>query len=455
MSPAGSQSTVRDKRRKQRRTALFVLLAAGAASLLLAGCGAFDGDEGIPAFTPAELTALPEDEWITNGGTVYNQRYSPLDQLTPANVSDLKGVWRIQLDSATDAKYSGEAQPLIHDGVAYLSTGASDVFALDVDSGKTIWRYDGNLFDEITTVCCGWTSRGVAIGDGRVYLGKLDGKLVALDASSGKEVWSASVGAWQNGETITSAPLYYDGLVITGLSGGEFGIRGSVTAYDAETGKKAWRFHTIPGPGETGHETWPQDNDAWKHGGAPVWQTPAVDPELGLLYFSTGNTSPDFDGSSRKGDNLFANSIVALDAKTGEYRWHFQQVHHDIWDLDSPSPVVLFDVTIDGDAAARSRRGEQDRLGLHPRPDERQAPRRDRREGGSPGAAPAHLPDAAPSRGRCVHSSVGHTGGGGTAEGGSRRSLRSRPAGRTSSAGRSGTTSTRARSSLHSGGREE
>ena len=151
MSPAGSQSTVRDKRRKQRRTALFVLLAAGAASLLLAGCGAFDGDEGIPAFTPAELTALPEDEWITNGGTVYNQRYSPLDQLTPANVSDLKGVWRIQLDSATDAKYSGEAQPLIHDGVAYLSTGASDVIALDVDSGKTIWRYDGNLFDEITT----------------------------------------------------------------------------------------------------------------------------------------------------------------------------------------------------------------------------------------------------------------------------------------------------------------
>ena len=186
MSPAGSQSTVRDKRRKQRRTALFVLLAAGAASLLLAGCGAFDGDEGIPAFTPAELTALPEDEWITNGGTVYNQRYSPLDQLTPANVSDLKGVWRIQLDSATDAKYSGEAQPLIHDGVAYLSTGASDVFALDVDSGKTIWRYDGNLFDEITTVCCGWTSRGVAIGDGRVYLGKLDGKLVALDAKLGQ-----------------------------------------------------------------------------------------------------------------------------------------------------------------------------------------------------------------------------------------------------------------------------
>ena len=229
-----------------------------------------------------------------------------------------------------------------------MSTGASDVFALDVESGKTIWKYDGNLDDEINTVCCGWTSRGVAIGDGRVYLGKLDGNLVALDADSGEEVWSAAVGDWRKGETITSAPLYYDGLVITGISGGEFGVRGSVTAYDAETGKLVWRFYTIPGPGETGHETWPQDNDAWKHGGAPVWQTPAVDPKLGLLYFSTGNTSPDFDGSSRKGDNLFANSIVALDAKTGEYRWHFQQVHHDIWDLDSPSPVVLFDLKIDG-----------------------------------------------------------------------------------------------------------
>jgi alcohol dehydrogenase (cytochrome c) len=324
-------------------------LVAGAAAVMLVGCGVFDSTEGIPAFDADELTALPEQHWITNGGTVFNQRYSPLDQLNPSNVADLKGVWRVQLGSATELKYSGEAQPLVHDGIAYLSTGASDVFALEVSSGETIWKYEGNLDDEITTVCCGWTSRGVAIGDGRVYLGKLDGKLVALDASSGEEVWTVAVGDWRDGETITSAPLYYDGLVVTGLSGGEFGIRGSVTAYDAETGKEAWRFYTIPGPGERGHETWPQDNDAWKHGGAPVWQTPAVDPELGLVYFSTGNTAPDFDGSNRKGDNLFANSIVALDAKTGEYRWHFQQVHHDIWDLDSPSPVVLFDLEIDGE----------------------------------------------------------------------------------------------------------
>jgi quinohemoprotein ethanol dehydrogenase len=349
MRPASMESRLRDRRpERHRRHVVFLLLIAFAA-LIVAGCGSSgDGSKDIAAFTDDELTALPEQDWITNGGTLFNQRFSPLDQVTRSNVADLKGVWRIHLGSATDAKYSGEAQPLIHDGIAYVSTGESDVFAFDVKSGKTIWKYEGNLEDEISTVCCGWTSRGVAIGDGRVYLGKLDGKLVALDAKSGEEVWSADVGDWRNGETITSAALYYEGLVITGLSGGEFGVRGSVTAYDAETGKLVWRFYTIPGPGETGHNTWPQDNDAWKHGGAPVWQTPAVDPKLGLLYFSTGNTAPDFDGSARKGDNLFANSIVAIDAKTGEYRWHFQQVHHDIWDLDSPSPVVLFDLTVDG-----------------------------------------------------------------------------------------------------------
>jgi quinohemoprotein ethanol dehydrogenase len=344
---ASFQSRLRDSLRRQRRLPIAGLLVlVSAAALTLAGCGG--STKAVPAFTADELTALPQQDWLTNGGTLFNQRYSPLDQIDRSNVADLKGVWRTHLSSATAFKYSGETQPLVHDGVIYLSTGASDVFALDVESGKTIWQYEGNLDQSINTVCCGWTSRGVAIGDGRVYLGKLDGNLVALDAHSGQEVWSAAVGDWRKGETITSAPLYYEGLVVTGISGGEFGVRSRVTAYDAETGKLVWRFYTIPGPGEVGHDTWPQDNDAWKHGGAPVWQTPAVDPKLGLLYFSTGNTSPDFDGSSRKGDNLFANSIVAVDAKTGEYRWHYQQVHHDIWDLDSPSPVVLFDLTVDG-----------------------------------------------------------------------------------------------------------
>ncbi|HET7513559.1 MAG TPA: PQQ-binding-like beta-propeller repeat protein, partial [Gaiella sp.] len=210
------------------------------------------------------------------------------------------------------------------------------------------WTYDSGISQKINTVCCGWLSRGVAIGEGKVFIGQLDGQLVALDQETGKVAWKTAVGDWRKGYTITAAPLYYDGMVVTGVSGGEFSIRGRVQAYDAETGKLVWRFYTIPGPGEAGHDSWPAAGDAWKHGGAPMWQTPAVDPELGLVYFSTGNASPDLDGSRREGDNLFAASIVAVDAKTGKYRWHFQQVRHDIWDYDSPSPVVLFDTEIDG-----------------------------------------------------------------------------------------------------------
>jgi alcohol dehydrogenase (cytochrome c) len=301
--------------------------------------------EPAPAFSTDDLAAEPTDQWITNGGSTMNERYSPLDQISTDNVADLKGVWRTHLrDSGTAAKYSAEGQPLVYDGVVYVPTGADDVFAVSVDSGKILWEYQAKLDQKINTVCCGWLSRGVALGDGKVYIGQLDGQLVALDQRTGKVAWKTEVGSWRKGFTLTHAPLYYDGMVIVGGSGGEFSIRGRVQAYDATTGKLKWRFHTIPGPGEVGHDTWPSDNDAWKHGGAPVWQTPAVDPELGLLYFSTGNASPDLDGSKRAGDNLFAASIVAVDAHTGKYRWHYQQVHHDIWDYDGPSPVVLFDL---------------------------------------------------------------------------------------------------------------
>jgi alcohol dehydrogenase (cytochrome c) len=303
-----------------------------------------------PAFAADDLVALPREAWITNGGTLANQRYSPLDQIDTGNVAQLKGVWMTHLNgSATAAKYSAEAQPLVYEGVVYVPTGENDVFAVSVATGQILWQYEGKLDQTISTVCCGWLSRGVALGDGMVFLGKLDGSLVALDQKTGQERWKTQVGRWQDGYTITSAPLYYDGMVITGVSGGEFGIRGRVTAYDAETGAERWRFYTIPGPGEIGHDTWPADNDAWTHGGAPVWQTPSLDPELGLIYFSTGNASPDLDGSRRAGDNLFNASIVALDAKTGAYRWHYQFVHHDIWDYDAPSPTVLFDVEIDGE----------------------------------------------------------------------------------------------------------
>jgi quinohemoprotein ethanol dehydrogenase len=302
-----------------------------------------------PAFSAKELTASPTAGWITNGGNVYNQRYSPLTRINRDNVAQLKPQWRTHLNgSGTDSKYSGQAQPLVYDGVIYVPTGANDVFALDVETGKILWTYQAHLDSGITVVCCGWMSRGVALGDGKVYTGQLDGKLLALDQRSGAVVWSVQAETNADGFSITAAPLYYDGLVITGFAGGDRGSRGRVKAFDARTGKLAWTFYTIPGPGEAGHDTWPADNDTWKFGGAAVWQTPAVDPALGLVYFSTGNPGPDLNGSVRRGDNLFSVSMIAVDAKTGKYRWHFQQVHHDLWDYDAPNPVILFDAVYDG-----------------------------------------------------------------------------------------------------------
>ena len=296
-----------------------------------------------------DAAALPTDSWLKSGGNFFNQNYSPLAQIDRHNVANLKAVWRARLDgSGANAKYSGEAQPIVHEGVVFIVTGADDVFAISVKTGQILWKYQANLDEKISTVCCGWTSRGLGLGEGKIYVGQLDGRLVALDEKSGKPVWSIQAERWQEGYTITAAPLYFDGRVIVGFAGGENGTRGRLKAYDAESGRLMWTFFTVPGPGEIGHETWPQDNDAWKHGGATIWQTPAVDQELGLVYFSTGNPGPDFNGRIRRGDNLFSVSIVAVEAKTGKYRWHFQQVHHDIWDYDSPNPVILFDVKING-----------------------------------------------------------------------------------------------------------
>ena len=302
-----------------------------------------------PKFTAKQLTAPSADGWITNGGNVYNQRYSPLALVNRDNVAKLKPSWRTHLNgSATESKYSGQAQPIVYDGVVYISTGANDVFALDVDTGKILWSYEAHLDAGISVVCCGWESRGVAIGDGKIFAGQLDGKLVALDYKTGKVLWTVQAETNADGFSITTAPLYYDGLLITGFAGGDKAARGRVKAFDARNGKLVWTFYTVPAPGETGHDTWPSGNDTWRHGGAAVWQTPAVDPELGLVYFSTGNPGPDLNGSVRPGDNLFTVSMVAIEAKTGKYRWHFQQVHHDLWDYDSPNPVVLFDATVNG-----------------------------------------------------------------------------------------------------------
>jgi len=320
------------------------------AALLTVQCTAQDRSSGTAEpFSVAWLAEPPVSSWPTNGGNLFNQRYSPLALIDRDNVGGLGGVWRTHLrGSGIGEQYSGSAQPLIDDGVIYIVTGANDVFALDFDTGEILWDYEAGLDPGLTSVCCGWTSRGVALSDDKVFVGRLDARLVALDRTSGEVVWDVATEAWEDNFSITSAPLYYDGMVITGFAGADRGTRGRVKAYAADTGAHLWTFYTIPGPGEAGHETWPADNDAWQYGGGAVWQTPAVDPELGLLYFSTGNAGPNYNGAARAGDNLFTVSIVAIDAATGEYRWHFQQVHHDLWDYDASNPVVLMDLEIDG-----------------------------------------------------------------------------------------------------------
>jgi alcohol dehydrogenase (cytochrome c) len=305
-----------------------------------------------PAFTVEQLSEPPAEDWITNGGNLTNQRFSPLDQINQSNIGQVKAEWVARMSSGTGPGNSGEAQILAYEDTLYISNGDNDVFAIDVETGATLWGYDGNPAPQAGSPF-GKSSRGVAIGDGKVFSSQLDARLVALDQTTGEVAWSVDVAPWQEGYSITSAPLYYDGMVITGVSGGVMGVRCYLSAYDADTGELIWRFYTVPGPGEFGHETWPQDSDAYTKGGAPIWQTPAVDPELGLIYFSTGNPGPVLNGAVRPGDNLFNNSIVALDVRTGEYRWHFQEIHHDIWDLDAPNPVVLFDAEVDG----RMRKG--------------------------------------------------------------------------------------------------
>ena len=328
---------------------LLGIVLSGLASQVAAQPARPTAPRPAPAFTAKQLVAPPRDGWITNGGNVFNQRYSPLAQINRDTIARLKPSWRVSLNgSGSASKYSGQGQPLEHDGVIYMVTGADDVFAIDVETGAMLWTYLAKLDDKNESVCCGWSSRGLALGDGKIYVGQLDGKLVALDQRTGTVAWSTQAERWQDGFVITAAPLYYDGLVIVGFAGGDRATRGRLKAFSARDGSLKWTFYTIPGPGEPGHETWPQDNDAWKYGGGSIWQTPAVDPELGLVYFSTSNPGPDLNGHVRAGDNLYTASIIAIEASTGRYRWHFQEVHHDLWDYDAPNPVVLFDAPIAG-----------------------------------------------------------------------------------------------------------
>ena len=217
--------------------------------------------------------------------------------------------------------------------------------ALNATTGQEIWRFERTLPSNLP-VCCQRVNRGLAILGGTLFVGTLDAKLIALDAKSGEVRWQTDVADTSAGYTITVAPLIAKDAVIIGVSGGEFGIRGFLSAYDASNGKMRWRFYTIPAPGEAGHESW--KNDAWKTGGGPTWVTGSFDPDLNLLYWGVGNPSPNYAGETRPGDNLFSNSVVALDAGTGKLVWHFQFTPHDEHDWDSNQTPVLADIDIAG-----------------------------------------------------------------------------------------------------------
>jgi len=298
--------------------------------------------------------------WPSYGRDYTNQRFAPQSQLTPANVGGLKLAWKYN----TGLPYGFETSPVVVGGTMYISTPLNHVVALDAKTGQKKWEYNPNL--STTVHCCGPVNRGVAVYGGRVYMGQLDGKLVALDASNGNKVWDKQVGDQGEGYALNGPVVAVDGKVMTGVSGGEYGIRGYIAAFDAGSGDEVWRFYTIPSPEDGGWwGRWSETDafgtklnrniaqekadsakyaDAWRTGGGGVWQAAAVDRELGLVIFTTGNPSPDLDGSMRPGDNLYTSSIVAIDLKTGKHRWHLQEIPHDVWDLDPAAPVVLLDV---------------------------------------------------------------------------------------------------------------
>lgn len=279
--------------------------------------------------------------WLTYSGRYSGWRYSTLAQITPANVAQLNLQWAFQ----TGELGQFETTPIVADGVLY-GTGPNDrAFAVDARSGRAIWRYQRRLPKKIQA-CCGMVNRGLAILGNRLFMATLDAHVIALDTKTGNVLWDIIAADYRQAYTFTVAPLVLKNEVIVGISGGEYGIRGFIDAYDADTGKRLWRFDTVPGPGESGHETW--SGEAWKTGGAPAWITGTFDPELNLIFWPTGNPAPSNYGGERKGDNLYSNCILALDADTGKLRWYYQATPHDLYDYDATQIPVLIDAEWEG-----------------------------------------------------------------------------------------------------------
>jgi alcohol dehydrogenase (cytochrome c) len=308
--------------------------------------------------TQAMLDASDGDKshWLHSNMAYTNSRYYPADQISTGNVAKLKPAFIFQ----TEVRESNETSPIVINGVMFITTSFNHVYAVDATNGTEFWHYKHKM-GPVATYCCGPNNRGVAVSEGVLYMGTLDAKLVALDAKTGKVLWSTDIADPEKGYSETMAPVVVDGKVLIGTNGGEYGIRGFLKAYDAKSGKLLWTFYTIP---EKGHEgVWATDDatgrnmkrdiakekaDLQAKGGGfyqtlggGVWMTPAVDRKTKTVYFVVGNPSPDLYGAIRPGDNLYTDSIVAIDLDTGAYKAHFQYVAHDVWDLDAVSPVIL------------------------------------------------------------------------------------------------------------------
>ena len=310
---------------------------------------------GIPGSAPevSEVTyerildARSEPEnWLTYYGAYDGQRYSTLDQINAENVKGIGPAWIFQAAAsgliAGASTYAFEACPIVVDGVMFVSGWDGWLWALDAKTGQEFWRYKHAIpFD--VSLCCGNVNRGVAVAKGKVFMVTANAHVLALDAATGERVWDKTYGDVRAGESATLAPLVVKNMVIVGSSGGEFGVRGHLDAFDVDTGERQWRCYTVPKPGEPGSETWPEDGEAWARGGANCWVTGTFDPETNFLYVGTGNPAPDFDGGVREGDNLYTDCVIAVDVDAGEIRWHYQCTPHDLWDYDSTMECILFE----------------------------------------------------------------------------------------------------------------
>ena len=355
----------RDPTRRPSLVAIFgasVFAVTGIASAQEVGQG-----PAAPVVAPVVVTPVTQDmlnksagddkNFLHTNGDYTQQRFYPNKQITPRNVARLRPAWIFQ----TEVRESMETSPIVVNGVMYITTSFSHVYALNAATGEEIWHYKHNM-GPITTYCCGPNNRGVAVLDDKVYLATLDSKLVALDAKTGKPAWTVTVADPELGYSETMAPTVVNGKILLGTNGGEYGIRGFVKAFDAKDGKVLWTFDTIPensvgvwatkdATGRDMHrdiaaekEALAKNGDPYKTLGGGVWQNPAVDLATKRIYFMVGNPSPDLDGSLRPGDNLYTDSLVSLDLDTGKYVCHFQYIAHDVWDLDAVSPPVLVNV---------------------------------------------------------------------------------------------------------------